>query len=91
MDAKGRRFDFYSDSGHGWLKVPKKELRKLHVEDRITSYSYMRGEYAYLEEDCDLGTFLQAFMETNPGVEPQFRHHSTDRYSRIRRYESYRK
>lgn len=47
---------FTEDPGHGWLRVPLKELRP--IQDKITAYSYMNNKYAYLEEDCDMGTFL---------------------------------
>lgn len=53
-------YSFYEDPGHGWLKVPIKELIKLNIADKITGYSYMQNEHAYLEEDCDLATFVNA-------------------------------
>jgi hypothetical protein len=51
---------FYSDAGHGWLKVKKAELVALGIADKITAYSYQYKEYAYLEEDCDLSTYVEA-------------------------------
>ena len=51
---------FINDPGHGWLRVPKTELRHLNIERKISSYSYQSKLYAYLEEDCDLKTFLDA-------------------------------
>ena len=48
------------DSGHGWLKVTHNELRQLGIADKISLYSYSNGEYAYLEEDCDAGVFIDA-------------------------------
>lgn len=90
VTTKKRKFVYYSDPGHGWLKVPKKELRKLHVEDRITPYSYQKGENAYLEEDLDMGTFMQEFVAAHPDVTMEFKHRQTDRRSRIRGYESYK-
>lgn len=53
-------YTFYDDPGHGWLQVKIKELIQLGIEKQITSYSYMKGFYAYLEEDQDLSTFLDA-------------------------------
>jgi hypothetical protein len=50
----------HSDSGHGWLAVPRAELAELGIADRITPYSYQRGETVYLEEDCDLSTYIEA-------------------------------
>ena len=81
-------FDSYSDPGHGWTKVPIALLKELGIEKQITPYSYQRGEYAYLEEDCDLSTFMRA-MEAR-GITPKFRHHIADKRSRIRSYNGYR-
>ena len=52
-----KSYCFFTDPGHGWLRVPLKELTP--IQDKITPYSYMRGKYAYLEEDCDASTFLE--------------------------------
>jgi hypothetical protein len=82
-----KRYDFYADPGHGWLKVPRTELYELGISSLISCFSYVRGAYAYLEEDNDLSTFLRAKRAT--GVQPSYRHHHTDRYSRIRHYASY--
>jgi hypothetical protein len=51
---------YISDPGHGWLEVPRAMLTALDIQDRITPYSYLRGALAYLEEDLDMSTFLQA-------------------------------
>jgi len=51
----------------------------------ITAYSYKRGEYAYLEEDCDAMTFIKAMEERGRKVE--FDDHSSNRESVIRSYE----
>lgn len=55
----------FNDAGHGWLRVKLSELKKLNISDKITSCSYIKGNYAYLEEDCDLGTFLDAKFKTD--------------------------
>lgn len=49
---------FYSDPGHGWIKVEKRLLVQLGIEDKISEYSYVKGDYAYLEEDCDASVLL---------------------------------
>lgn len=84
-----RVFDFYSDPAHGWVKVPTGLLVSLGISDRITGYSYKRGEYAYLEEDADASTFIKAYKERY-GDAPKFREHLSDEMSKIRGYESYR-
>lgn len=55
-------YEFYSDPGHGWLKVPRDDLVELNIEEKITPYSYMScgGRVVYLEEDCDLSTYARA-------------------------------
>lgn len=45
---------------HSWLRVPFSELEDLGIRDKITAYSYEDGLYAYLEEDCDMVTFIEA-------------------------------
>jgi hypothetical protein len=51
---------FYSDPGHAWLAVKRKELIKLGILDKITHYSYQKGGTVYLEEDDDAGLFINA-------------------------------
>lgn len=54
---------FVEDSGHGWLRVPRVELDALNVAHRITTCSYVDGDSVWLEEDCDLSTYLHARVE----------------------------
>lgn len=86
--AKERVFQVYNDPGHAWAKVPRKTLKDLGIEDKITSYSYQRGDYAYLEEDCDLSTLISALKAR--GIQPVFREYHGNKISRIRNYESYK-
>lgn len=44
------------DAGHGWLAVPLATCEGLD----ISPYSYVNGDFAYLEEDCDAGTWIKA-------------------------------
>lgn len=82
------KLNVYSDPGHGWAAVPLTLLQRLDLLDKITPYSYMRGKYAYLEEDCDLNTFMAAALAAGLAVE--FRQYvSGYRRSRIRGYCSY--
>jgi hypothetical protein len=50
----------HEDAGHGWLQVPHSLISKLGISKQITGYSYRDIHYAYLEEDCDLSTFVLA-------------------------------
>jgi hypothetical protein len=81
------RLNFYEDPGHGWLAVPLPLLDKLGIIDQISTYSYMRGMLAHLEEDCDYGTFLRALNDR--GMLCTIKHHHTDHRSRIRGYDQF--
>lgn len=51
-----RKYTFHSDSGHGWLQVPVKDVIESGIE--VSDYSYRLNDTAYLEEDSDAGKFL---------------------------------
>lgn len=53
-------YRFIQDPGHGWLEVPLREIEKLGIAEKISGYSYIHGNNAYLEEDCDFSVFLDA-------------------------------
>ncbi len=55
-----KTFDFISDPGHGWVKVPVTLLLELGIESDISPFSYYRDGFAYLEEDCDASRFFAA-------------------------------
>lgn len=78
----------YSDPGHAWGKVKRIVLHNLGIADNISSYSYQRGEYVYLEEDCDLSALCMALNQRNTRIKFVEKH--TDRDSRIRSYERYK-
>ena len=83
------KFKFYSDPGHGWIAVKIKLLEELGVADKISSYSYMKGSTAYLEEDCDASTFFHKYQEIH-GVTPPYESRYTDKRSPIRSYKPYK-
>ncbi len=88
------KYTFYSDAGHGWLQVPKKELKELGIENKISGFSYERGDYVYLEEDMDASTYLNAVREQNALGEDYkfsgFRQVDHGNNSAIRNYASYK-
>jgi len=53
---------FYSDPAHGWLEVPISLIDDLGIGGNISQYSYIKGDRAYLEEDCDLSLFMTAYQ-----------------------------
>ena len=55
-----KTYIFHADPGHGWLEVKRFELIRLDILDKISPYSYQKGDTVYLEEDCDAGVFLKA-------------------------------
>jgi len=77
----------YNDPSHAWAKVRKDVLVNLGIADKITRYSYQRGDYAYLEEDCDLTTLCMAPNERDTRI--KFVEKNTNKDSRIRSYERY--
>lgn len=79
----------YSDSGHGWARVKRPLLTRLGIADKITYFSYQRGDWVYLEEDCDANTLVIALKEN--GIEPVFVEHYSHGSSKIRSYDSYYK
>ena len=79
---------FYSDAGHGWAKVSFKLLAQLGISNKITAYSYMRGDSAYLEEDCDVSTLFKAADAA--GITIKWKQMKPAYYqSRIRSYQPY--
>jgi hypothetical protein len=82
-----KKYHFYSDPAHGWLKVPIKELVKLGIAKDISNYSYQKGNYAYLEEDADATKFLNAMKQHGRDlVSEGVIEHTTDNDSPIRNY-----
>jgi hypothetical protein len=74
---------FISDPGHGWIEVPMNMIDQLGIRHKISPYSYRKGEFAYLEEDCDAGEFVNACK--SQGIIPQFTE-VYEEYTAIRSY-----
>ena len=64
-----KKITIYADRGHAWGAVKMDELDALGIADKISEYSYQRGDIAYLEEDCDLGLYLNAIKAAGEGFE----------------------
>jgi len=79
-----KNFIFFTDPGHGWLRVPLKEIERLGIADKISNYSYQKNKMAFLEEDCDAGVFLEAKKAAGEAV--NILTARTDRQSKIRKY-----
>ena len=50
----------FSDPGHSWLQVPLADIYTLGLRARISSFSFIKNQIAYLEEDRDMGLYLKA-------------------------------
>lgn len=75
-----------SDPGHAWLKIKSTDLIASGVADKISGYSYIRGAYVYLEEDCDAEKYLAAIGFPAGKQIPEA---STNKHSKVRSYRSY--
>ena len=82
-----KTIQFYCDPGHGWAKVPLTVIKKLGLTESISHYSYVRGDYAYLEEDCDASKVIVAMRAT--GLNPVLKGNHGNKQSKIRNYCSY--
>jgi hypothetical protein len=78
----------FADPGHAWARFPKARLLTLGIADKISTYSYMNGSNAFLEEDCDLSVLISALRVR--GYEIKFNESHTNRQSKIRNYSTYK-
>lgn len=69
-----RKYIFHSDPSHEWLQVSISVLRELGILDKISEYSYTDGVNAFLEGDCDAGTFAEAMAARGLSFEVEERH-----------------
>lgn len=80
-----RKFTFFTDPSHGWLKVKITDLPRIGLRtDDFTPFSYQYGDNLYLEEDCDATTFIDKWSKTFGSCDYSIR--NTNRQSRIRSY-----
>jgi len=85
--ARSITLNFYADPGHGWARVSMGLLHGLKIAEDISSYSYRRNDYAYLEEDCDFSRLVIAAKAAD--IDIKLRHFHTNKQSKIRSYQSY--
>ena len=78
----------FADPGHAWARIAKSKLVSLGIADKISTYSYMNGTNAFLEEDCDLSILISALRVR--GYEIKFNESHTNRQSKIRNYSTYK-
>jgi len=86
---KQKTFKFYADSGHGWVAVKRNLLTDLSIQDKITQFSYQKGNTVYLEAGCDASTFFVAYGEKHGYDSFITVVKYINNYSPIRSYERY--
>ena len=59
----------------------------LGIQSDISSYSYVKGKTAYLEEDCDAGKFINAMRDK--GIEVEIKQGACRERSPIRYFKPY--
>lgn len=77
----------FSDLGHAWGRVRRSLLVDLGIDGQVSLFSYKKGPWAYLEEDCDLPRLLKA-LEAR-GITFLIKEKIGKSPSKIRSYESY--
>jgi DNA recombination-dependent growth factor C len=82
-----KSYTFFGDPGHSWLRVQLKELEL--IKDKISACSYMRGKYAYLEEDCDAILFLNHRFGEKTDYKKMIKEKHSNSVSKIRSFEHY--
>lgn len=88
-----KKYNFYSDPSHGWMRVPLKDFKEVMGDDFgvISAYSYMSSgtlpRYVYLEEDRDMSIFIDKLKER--GDEYTLDEKNSNNPSSIRSYDSF--
>lgn len=85
--SKPIKLKFYSDPGHGWVAVKRSLLYELNLQNKISGYSYQKGNTVYLEEDRDASLLIQALKDNQ--IEFTIQSSNSDKRSVIRSYESF--
>tara|TARA_X000001388_G_scaffold12770_1_gene7563 strand:- start:1135 stop:1413 length:279 start_codon:yes stop_codon:yes gene_type:complete len=79
---------FYSDPKHAWLKTSLEDLKKLKIENKVSTYSYINGDHVYLEEDCDATLYLNTLKDY--GIDYLIEDNYCNNDSIIRTYNRYK-
>lgn len=80
-----KTFIVYADPGHAWGKVPQEILQALGLKAAdFSSYSFLGSGCLFLEEDCDLNVFIEAYRDQT-GIAPKWNDRRCNGESSIRR------
>jgi len=89
MNTKKLILNFYSDAGHGWLRVSKIFMKEISlilgypVVLGVSDYSYYKDGWLYLEEDADAPHVLENIKKA--GIRYSLKVIRSE-YSKIRSY-----
>jgi hypothetical protein len=80
------RFTYHTDAGHGWLAVREQDAGDVGLSTSdFSRYSFQKANWLYLEEDCDMAKFMEAY-KAKCGAFPQLANMHCNGNSSIRRY-----
>ena len=86
-DIKKITLTMISDPSHGWLKVPRRLLNQLNLQDKVSVCSYQRGEDVYLEEDSDATMLLKKMSDAK--INFTIKDSYTNKSCKVRSYSQY--
>ena len=79
---------YHTDPGHGWLQISPDMLKDVGIEHSISRYSYEGYGCIFLEEDCDMPKFFNAYY-SKYGVIPSYTEENYNEDCFIRELEPY--
>jgi len=79
------KYTVWTDAHHAWIEVPKREVKQLGLLDKISTYSFEKGDNLYLEEDIDGKMFLDRINEDIFELDERY-----EEESRVRKYKPYK-
>ena len=77
----------YTDDGHGWVAVKRHWLESFGIADKVTHYSYQKGNTVYLEHDCDAPLLIETMKKKGQDFDLLSINHNGN--SPIRSYDRY--
>lgn len=80
---------YYRDHQSGWFKVPVKVIHDLRVENKISSRSFIRKDFAYIDDKVDARLLFD--VANQECITFNIRMHFSNKSSKIRSYEPFTK
>jgi len=77
-------YNYFVGDTKGWVEVRKDELAKANILDLISTCSYEKGKYVYLDEDIDFSFFLYIFNEYTELNKIEIKDNHFDNYNKYR-------